>query len=349
MKTILFVGDAKSIHLKKWVDYFVDREYRVFLATFSSENITKCRNVFFLSSKPIKVKGNNFHYFISLYKLSKIIKKTNPHYINAHFSYSMGLIALISMIISGSKAELSVVCHGSDVLDYPSFFCKYINKYVLSNAGKIVAVSSQIADVLYKWSIRSEKIFVGQYGVPSCAAKYTERDIDIISIRNYVENSRIDQVLSKLDNEYFVNKKIVFVLPHITATKLRKLKELYPRVEMHESLEHDIIIKLLQRSKVYISATLSDGSSLSLMEAMAAGAIPVVSNIPSNREWIVEMLNGELFAYLDKALPAIRRILEMSCDEREKIQQLNWKLIENRGDYIKQMGKIEEFLFDNKS
>lgn len=41
----------------------------------------------------------------------------------------------------------------------------------------------------------------------------------------------------------------------------------------------------LRDSELYVSMSLSDGSSTSLLEAMAVGCFPVVSDIPANREW----------------------------------------------------------------
>ena len=43
---------------------------------------------------------------------------------------------------------------------------------------------------------------------------------------------------------------------------------------------------LLARADVYLSASRSDSTSVSLLEAMAAGAVPVVSDIEGNREWV---------------------------------------------------------------
>src|SRR4029079_13645664 len=42
------------------------------------------------------------------------------------------------------------------------------------------------------------------------------------------------------------------------------------------------------RAEVYVSASRSDSTSQSLLEAMAAGALPVVSDIPGNREWVTD-------------------------------------------------------------
>lgn len=46
---------------------------------------------------------------------------------------------------------------------------------------------------------------------------------------------------------------------------------------------------------LYISASHSDGSSVSLMEAMASGLPSLVSNIPGNRQWIDRGVQGWLF------------------------------------------------------
>ena len=46
---------------------------------------------------------------------------------------------------------------------------------------------------------------------------------------------------------------------------------------------------------LYISPSHSDGSSISLLEAMACGRPVLVSDIPSNREWVSEGLNGRLY------------------------------------------------------
>jgi len=47
---------------------------------------------------------------------------------------------------------------------------------------------------------------------------------------------------------------------------------------------------------LYVSASHSDGSSVSLMEALASGLPALVSDIPGNREWLAESQAGWLFA-----------------------------------------------------
>lgn len=52
---------------------------------------------------------------------------------------------------------------------------------------------------------------------------------------------------------------------------------------------------IYRSADLYLSASHSDGSSVSLMEALACGVPALVSDIPSNREWIQSGVQGWLF------------------------------------------------------
>jgi glycosyltransferase involved in cell wall biosynthesis len=53
----------------------------------------------------------------------------------------------------------------------------------------------------------------------------------------------------------------------------------------------------------------SDGTSVSLLEAMAAGCVPVLSDLPANREWVVDGLNGFLVSDLDRLDQAMQQAI----------------------------------------
>lgn len=343
LKKIFFIADAKSIHTVKWIDYFVDRNYEVHLATFAKVNNTKCSNIYFLTDKEPNVRGGNFHYFFAIKKLATIFKRVNPNIINAHYSYSMGLIALIAKKISKVDSTFSVVCHGSDVLDTPiPLVYDRLNRYVLARADKVFAVSDQIKDRLVEWKIEEDKIFVGQYGVEAQTLIQAKRDIDILSNRTYCSNSRIEFLLESLLSFKDKNLNIVFVLPTIDEKNYELLKKRYSFVTFYKSLEYETMIKFLQRTKLYISATKSDGTSLSLLEALSYGSIPLISNIVSNRSWVLDGMNGFLFNNKSEFQSKLDFMLNSSNLEEMKV--LNKKIMLERGDYKINMKKIEEFI-----
>jgi glycosyltransferase involved in cell wall biosynthesis len=98
----------------------------------------------------------------------------------------------------------------------------------------------------------------------------------------------------------------------------------------------------LGRAEVCLSASLSDSTSLSLLEAMSAGAIPVVSDIAGNREWVGEGDGARLFACGDDA--ALERALEAVLGDaawREAARARNAAVIADRGDWHRNFARIE--------
>ncbi len=86
---------------------------------------------------------------------------------------------------------------------------------------------------------------------------------------------------------------------------------------------------------LYISPSHVDGSSVSLMEALACGIPCLVSDIPANKEWVTEGENGWLFpdgdadALAEKILSAIARretLPEVGRSARQVAEQrADWK------------------------
>jgi glycosyltransferase involved in cell wall biosynthesis len=342
-KKVLFVADANSIHIAKWVDYFVDQGYNVNLATFAKDNITQCKNVYFLSGFKSSVKGGNYHYLLGVKPLATIIKKIKPNVINAHYSYSYGLVAYLSSRLSKSDANLSVVCHGSDVLvpPFPSVINR-VNRFLLNRINKVFVVSDQIKDRVEGLGVDPSDIFVGQYGVDNCS-NLTIKDIDIVSNRAYVPNSRIDFLLGNLRKLDLIGRKVVFVVPHISEDQFVKVKEQNPSIIFYKALDYKEMQGLIARSKFYISATQSDGTSLSLLEAMNSGCIPLVSNIVSNRSWVLDGINGYLFNNDMEFQSKLKNLLSQTGNLSE-FRSLNHQLIAAKGSYSVQMNKIERFL-----
>ena len=58
------------------------------------------------------------------------------------------------------------------------------------------------------------------------------------------------------------------------------------RVRFLGRLAADEVARILRDADLYLSTSRSDTTSISLLEAMSAGAFPVVSDLPANREWV---------------------------------------------------------------
>jgi glycosyltransferase involved in cell wall biosynthesis len=71
------------------------------------------------------------------------------------------------------------------------------------------------------------------------------------------------------------------------------------RVYFGGQVNSEKLADFYRASDLYISASQSDGSSVSLMEAMASGLPVLVSDIPGNREWVTPGEQGWLFPTSD--------------------------------------------------
>jgi L-malate glycosyltransferase len=92
----------------------------------------------------------------------------------------------------------------------------------------------------------------------------------------------------------------------------------------------------------YISCAKSDGTSISLLEAMATGLPVVVSDIPSNREWIAEPENGWLAAAgsADAVAEKMLRVANLTPQERGAISERNQRVVAERADWDKNFPRL---------
>ena len=92
--------------------------------------------------------------------------------------------------------------------------------------------------------------------------------------------------------------------------------------------------RLYRTADLYLSASHSDGTSISLLEAMACGRPALVSDIPGNREWITPGENGWLFP--DGDADALAQAILLAIKERDKLTEMGGaarNLAEQRADW----------------
>jgi glycosyltransferase involved in cell wall biosynthesis len=96
-------------------------------------------------------------------------------------------------------------------------------------------------------------------------------------------------------------------------------------------------------SDLYVSASHSDGSSVSLMEALASGLPVLVSDIPGNKEWITEGQQGWLFP--DGNADLLAEKLVAAVDQSSSLPEYGYQarqLALARADWPKNFEKLLE-------
>lgn len=86
-----------------------------------------------------------------------------------------------------------------------------------------------------------------------------------------------------------------------TGSQERILKDLAQstgadeRIEFTGLISNEDVALLMKKASVFVSPAIADGTSIALLEAMAAGLIPVVTDIEPNRNLISHGIDGFLF------------------------------------------------------
>lgn len=115
-------------------------------------------------------------------------------------------------------------------------------------------------------------------------------------------------------------------------------------VERPGLVPQDDLPDVFRAADVYMSCSESDGTSISLLEALATGVPVVVSDIPGNREWVRHGENGWLAPPGDAAAfaDALVAAATLSREQRSWIAAANRRVAERRADWRLGSGRLLE-------
>jgi hypothetical protein len=152
--------------------------------------------------------------------------------------------------------------------------------------------------------------------------------------RSYVRNDVLLDALSLLATKLDPRVRVIFVDCAHDAALRRSIARhrLRDRIFVTGKRSSSEVFALFGRAEVSVSITDHDGTPNSLLEAMAAGAVPVCGELPSVAEWIEHGKNGFLAAFDDPHTVAdgLRIALNLSVAERQAFREENARIIANR-------------------
>lgn len=121
-------------------------------------------------------------------------------------------------------------------------------------------------------------------------------------------------------------------------------KKLLERVHFSGQIAQAEQANYFRAADLYISGTFSDGSSVSLMEALACGIPALVSDIPGNREWVRPGREGWLFApgKGDELANKILFAVSQSTESMLTLGLVGRQLAEKRADWQQNQKGIEK-------
>ncbi|MBN2547568.1 MAG: glycosyltransferase [Anaerolineales bacterium] len=109
-----------------------------------------------------------------------------------------------------------------------------------------------------------------------------------------------------------------------------------PTVIFPGQVKYADLPRFYRQADIYVSASHSDGTSISLLEAMACGMPVLVSDIPGNREWVSQGQQGWLFP--DGDVKALADAIVQAVDQRTLLPEMGQaarQLTEQRANWDK--------------
>lgn len=291
---ICFISVGTFTHIGAYLDYFKQIGHDVHFVSLSPspERGVSTYNVGI--GKKYSEREGKWKYPISMLRARKLIKKLKPDIVHAHYATSAGLTALVC----GFHPTV-VTVHGSDLaVGITSRIWKALLKRIFEYSDCINTVSKDLQNIVLSMGISPEKIVNLSLGVDTEKFSFVERTkiersqlLRLVCTRrleSVFDHSTVLQAIAQLKKKG-VRFQMTFLGDGSLLDELKQqVKDLNLNgyVSFMGPMHNDELPEVLGRHDVYLSASLRDGTSLSLLEAMATGLLPIVSNIKANSDWL---------------------------------------------------------------
>jgi glycosyltransferase involved in cell wall biosynthesis len=333
---ILVLGDSRSFHIERYLGELRRQGCEVLLASLEPGHI----EYYQLQWKgPIR----KLHYRRAVPEVRSLIENYKPDVVDAHFASGYGHIAALAL--KKSILPLVVQLWGSDILIVPNKSILHKKKTItaLKRANAVVADSKYLLSEAEKLHSVKERI-IEAFGIEQ---KYIEAISDKSGLSKPVKII-VPRAHEKVYNNLFVLKAVSGLLNAgaVTITfpdfgsKAEEFRGAWRRldcrgVKFYQRMDRDSFMKLMMAHEVYLSASWSDSSPVSLIEAMGLGLIPVVAETPGIKEW-ADIDSAYLFSPSDA--DSLVNALESIIHDQAKVEGLR---ICNQ-ERVKRSGIFEE-------
>jgi glycosyltransferase involved in cell wall biosynthesis len=359
MRTLI-VGSANLRHIEPYLRHSVRAGWDVYWWV-TAPGPVRVDGVTMLDGhggKPYTSDVGKLDYFRQGLRLRRAVRAIAPDIIHAHYASSAGLMAWLS-----GYRPYAVTIHGSDLMERSqTWLGRAILGRVLRGAALVNPVAEHMRGLLAQLRVPDERVLPLPFGIDLERFPYRPRaDLFRNGVRLVCTRSLrspvydIPTILRAVAEARRAGAQVTLSLPAggeggEGAAGLKQLAGelgIAGAVQWGTGYRNEEVPAILGAHDAYVSASLRDGASLSLMEAMACGIVPVVSDIPANREWAQDGEGAFLFPCGDwRRLAEIIMSLPGRRDGIPRAVRQNRDVVEGRGDRRKNlevlMGRLAE-------
>lgn len=338
---IATLANASVGHTRRWVRWFRSRGHEV--RTWSLERPIEGFDSERLPSLPLP---GALRYPLAAPDLANALARYQPDLVDAHFVPNYGLLGVLS-----GRRPLSVTAWGSDLLvSGPRDPLQRARAhFVLSRADLVLADAENLAVAARALGAVPSRTYTIPWGVDLARFHPAgEREPGLlISTRMHEPIYDLPTMIAGVAPVLARHPEVRLVVAgdgSLRSDLERLAARLLPsgRVRFVGRLSSEALAQWLARAEIYLSASRSDSTSVSLLEALACGAVPVVSDIPGNREWVSDGIDAQLFSPGNPV--SLRNALERALEDpewRERARRIGRHIVEERADSDHNMGRIE--------
>lgn len=291
-----------------------------------------------------------------LISLRKVLREIKPDVVHAGPVQTVGLLAALS-----GFRPLVTMSWGSDLLVDADKSKRYqrVTRYVLGKTDVLVGDCDAVRQKARAFGMPDERIVTFPWGVD--LERFSLGDDDGLRERVGWQDKFVVLHVRSWEPVYGVD---VFAKAFVRAAHQEPDLRLFllgngsqaqivrsilmgggvvDMVQFVGQVSQEKLPSYYRTADLYVSASHSDGSSVSLMEALASGVPSLVSDIPGNQEWIDPGVAGWRFADgdVDKLAEGIVNAVKQK-KKLKKIGQAARKLAEERANWPNNFEKLLE-------
>lgn len=340
---LCLIGDAASIHLKRWAEAMVERGFRVSVVTASAQQI---EGVQVIALPQVR---RSHQWFLRLPALRSAVRSLAPDIVHAHYITSYGLWGAAC-----GRRPLVLTAWGSDILVTPrrNFLLKVLTGWTLRRASLVTADSrdvlaeisgygpgAEMQEIL--WGADTERFRPnenprgGGFHIASMRAWEPNYCIDVI-VRAFAQFVDLRPASEASLHLFGGGRQAAMLCELVSSLGISE------RVAWHGWLAPDALAERLAACDLSVTVPESDATSVSLLESMACGLPVIASDLPANRQWI-SANGGRLVAAGDVGALAAAMCSEFDdASMRRRQGEFNRMRIEEKGSTRSQMDRMAE-------